>query len=84
MPIKLSKIKDPDEKLTKLKELFDKAYVAGQITRERAADDLTFYYASHWDDNLLENTNLTYRGQFDILKKAGRQIMADLAANPVQ
>jgi hypothetical protein len=70
--------------LTDLKRFHDKAYVAGQVTRERASDDLVFYHITQWDDNLLEDTNLAYRGQFDILRKAGRQILGDLSANPIQ
>ena len=70
--------------LTDLKLKFDKAYNAGRVTRERGSDDLVFYMVTHWDDQLLEETQLAYRGQFDILKKAGRQVMSDLAANPVQ
>lgn len=67
-----------------LKTLHDKAYDYGTITRERAADDMVFYWVTQWDDSLLDTTQLQYRGEFNILRKAGRQIMADLRANPVQ
>lgn len=70
--------------LKDLKKKHDKAYNSGQSTREKASDDLVFYHITQWDDGLSENTDLLYRGQFDILRKAGRQIMGDLAANPVQ
>ncbi|MBC2659741.1 portal protein [Pseudomonas sp. MSSRFD41] len=70
--------------LTKLKELHDKAYCHGQTTRLRAADDMMFYHITQWDDSTLGESSLQYRGQFDVLRKAGRQIMADLRANPVQ
>lgn len=70
--------------VAKLKQLHDKAYVANQDTRERASDDLVFYWISQWDDRLLNDSQLQYKGEFNILRKAGRQIMADLAANPVQ
>jgi hypothetical protein len=70
--------------LEDLKKLHDKAFNSGQVTRERASDDLLFYHITHWDDNYLASTTLSYRGQFDILKKAGRQILADLYENPVQ
>jgi hypothetical protein len=70
--------------LAEIKRLHDKAYVAGQITRERAADDMVFYYVTQWDDSILEDSQLAYRGEFNILKKAGREILAGLAANPVQ
>lgn len=70
--------------LTRLKELHDKAYCHGQTTRLRAADDMMFYHITQWDDSTLGESSLQYRGQFDVLRKAGRQIMADLRANPVQ
>ena len=70
--------------LTELKRLHDKAYTAGQVTRERAADDLVFYWVTQWDDNILADSQLAYRGEFNILRKAGRQILSDLAMNQVQ
>lgn len=70
--------------LNELKRLHDKAYNKGQVTRERASDDLVFYHVTQWDDNLLGESTLSYRGQFDILRKAGRQILTDLATNPIQ
>jgi len=70
--------------LAELKELHDKAYNNGIITRERAADDLAFYWVSAWQDNALDSSTLQFRGEFNILRKAGRQISADLRSNPVQ
>jgi len=70
--------------LQTLKELHDKAYSSNQVTREQAADDLVFYWVTQWDDQLLSDSQLQYRGQFDIVRKAGRQIMSDLRLNPVQ
>lgn len=70
--------------LAKLKSLHDKAYCYGQETRLRAADDMLFYHVTQWDDSTLGESSLQYRGQFDVLRKAGRQIMADLRSNPVQ
>ncbi len=70
--------------MKRLKEDFDRDYTANQTTRESAADDLVFYWITQWDDELLANSPLQYRGQFDILRKAGRQILSDLRANPVQ
>lgn len=67
-----------------LKKLNDKAYSHNQITREDSADDLVFYWRTQWDDNILGESTLSYRGQFDIIRKAGRDIMANLSANPVQ
>lgn len=70
--------------LEELKTLHDKAFNYNTITRERAADDTVFYYVTQWDDNLLGDSELQYRGEFNVLRKAGRQIMADLRANPIQ
>lgn len=70
--------------LKDLKELHDKAYQANQITREQASDDLVFYWVTQWDDQLLSDSQLQYRGEFNVLRKAGRQILSDLALNPVQ
>ena len=70
--------------LDELKTLHDKAYDSGTITRERASDDMVFYHVTQWDDSLLDTTMLQYRGEFNIIRKAGRQIIADLRANPVQ
>jgi len=70
--------------LEKLKKLHDKAYQSGQVNREEAANDLVFYYITQWDDDILSESQLGYRGEFNIVKKAGRQILSDLAANPVQ
>lgn len=67
-----------------LKEAIDKDYVANQVTRENAANDLVFYWVTQWDDNLLSESQLNYRGEFNVLRKAGRAISADLADNPVQ
>jgi hypothetical protein len=70
--------------LDDIKKLFDKAYNHGQTTREQMANDLVFYWVTQWDDSLLQGSSLSYKGEFNILRKAGRQVMADLRANPVQ
>ena len=70
--------------IKELKDYHDKAYTHNQVTRERAADDLVFYWVTQWDDSLLGESQLQYRGEFNVLRKAGRQIDADLRANPVQ
>ncbi|MAF43439.1 MAG: hypothetical protein CMI54_04620 [Parcubacteria group bacterium] len=70
--------------LDELKSLHDKAYNHGQVTREQASDDLIFYWVTQWDDTLLNSSTLQYRGEFNMLRKAGRQVMADLRANPIQ
>lgn len=70
--------------LIELKRLHDKAYDYNTITRERASDDLVFYWVTQWDDNLLSDASIQYRGEFNIIRKAGRQIISDLNSNPVQ
>jgi hypothetical protein len=70
--------------LKDIKRLHDKAYQAHQVTRERAADDLVFYWVTQWDETILQESQLSYRGEFDIIRKAGRSILADLASNPIQ
>ena len=70
--------------LTKLKDLHEKAYCYGQETRLRAADDMMFAWVSAWDETTLGESTLQYRGEFNVLRKAYRQIVADLRANPIQ
>lgn len=70
--------------LKQLKTLHEKAYNHGQDTRQKAADDLVFYWVTQWGDDDLNTVPLQYRGQFDVLRKAGRQILSDLRSNPVQ
>ena len=69
--------------LTDIKNKVDKGFQAGQTTRKEAAHDMVFYHITHWDSDLLSESQLAYKGQFDLLTKAGRQIIADLASNPV-
>lgn len=70
--------------LTDIKKYHDKSFISGQVNRERAADDIVFYWVTHWDDNSLAESQLGFRGEFDQLRKAGRDIMADLDGTPVQ
>lgn len=70
--------------LDQLMTMHDKAYEANQTTRKNAANDLIFYWVTQWDDNLLAGSQLSFRGEFNILRKAGRAITADLADNPIQ
>ena len=67
-----------------IKKFIDKGYEKGKAIRERAADDLVFYWVTQWDDNFLDESTLGYKGEFNILRKAGRQITTDLRLNPVQ
>lgn len=70
--------------IEKLKEMQDLAFNNNVTTRERASDDMVFYWVTQWDDQMLSESELAYRGEFNIVRKAGRQIMADLRANPIQ
>lgn len=67
-----------------LKKLHDKAYNHGYDTRQKAADDMVFAWVTQWDDTCLSESDLAYRGEFNILRKAMRQIITDLKLNPVQ
>jgi hypothetical protein len=67
-----------------IKKLHDKGYTHGQTTRQKASDDMLFALVSQWDDNFLSGSTLQYRGQFDMLRKAYRQIISAIKANPVQ
>jgi len=73
-----------DLELQELKRMHEKAFIANQIPRERSSNDLVFYWVTQWDDSILKSSQLAYRGEFDVLRKAGRQILSDLSANPVQ
>ena len=73
-----------DLTLKEIKDLHDKAYVNNQTTRISAADDLLFSRVTQWDNSLLENSQLGYKGEFNILRKATREIMSDLRTNQVQ
>ena len=75
---------DTDLSLEDLKELHDKAYESGYDTRLKAADDQLFAWVTQWDDTYLSESDLGYRGEFNILRKAMRQIITDLVSNPVQ
>lgn len=70
--------------LVELKELNDKAYEHNYDTRLKAADDQLFAWVTQWDDTYLSESDLGYRGEFNILRKAMRQILTDLISNPVQ
>jgi hypothetical protein len=67
-----------------IRKKFDADYCYNQRTRERAAADLVFYHITHWDDSMLEASPLQYRGEFDLLRKGKRDIIADMRANPIQ
>lgn len=65
-------------------KMHDKAYDSGYDTRLKAADDTVFAWITQWDDTYLAQSDLGYRGEFNILRKAMRQILTDLTLNPVQ
>jgi len=62
----------------------DKAYLYPQETREKASECSFFYHVSHWDDNMLSTSQLSYRGEFDMVGKAVKGVQGDLTSNPVQ
>ena len=70
--------------LDELMKLHDKAYNSGYDTRLKAADDMVFAWITQWDDTYLAQSDIGYRGEFNILRKAMRQILTDLTLNPVQ
>jgi len=70
--------------LDELMTMHDKAYDNGYDTRLKAADDMVFAWVSQWDDTYLAQSDIGYRGEFNILRKAMRQILTDLTLNPVQ
>tara|TARA_R110002020_G_scaffold461823_1_gene680973 strand:+ start:5026 stop:7107 length:2082 start_codon:yes stop_codon:yes gene_type:complete len=70
--------------LEQLKKNFDTDFNHGIEPREQASNDLIFYHVTQWDNNLIDDSQLSYKGQFDVLRKAGRHILAQLRSNPVQ
>ena len=73
-----------NDRLDDIKECFDQNFSANQETRRRGADDRVFAWVTQWDDTLLEDTENAYRGEFNLIRKGTRHIIADLRANPVQ
>lgn len=67
-----------------IKELHDKAYEANTDTRDEASSDLVFFHVTQWDDTLLDQSTLQYRGEFDVIKKGARDIISQLRLNEVQ
>ena len=68
----------------KLKDMQNKAYNSGYDTRLKAADDMLFAWVTQWDDQYLEQTDLATRFEFNLIRKAQRQILTDLILNPIQ
>nr|NIW97954.1 hypothetical protein [Phycisphaerae bacterium] len=71
-------------KIADIKKYVDIDYLHGQTVREKAADDMVFAWVTQYDDELLGALSLEYKGEFNILRKAMREIIADLQSNPVQ
>lgn len=67
-----------------IREWFDTDYTFSQVTRERSAGDMAFFWITHWDDNLLADSPLLYRGEFDMLRRAYRDVIADMRASPIE
>ena len=67
-----------------IRQWFDTDYVFSQVTRERSAGDMAFFWITHWDDGLLANSPLLYRGEFDMLRRAYRDVIADMRQNPIE
>jgi hypothetical protein len=57
-----------------LRDYFEKDFNANSISRDEAKNDLIFYWVTHWDDTILEGSQLTYKGEFDILNKSAKSI----------
>jgi hypothetical protein len=70
--------------LAAIKQMHDRAYTANQQTRIKAADDRLFCRVTQWDSSLLNDTQLAYKGEFDIISKARRQTKAELTENQPQ
>ena len=68
----------------KIQDAFDRDYSFAEVTRERAAADLSFFWITHWDDAILSGSQLLYKGEFDLLRKAMRDILSDMRSAPVQ
>ncbi len=68
----------------KIQQAFNRDFNFSKITRERAAADLSFFWITHWDDALLSGSQLLYKGEFDLLRRAMRDILSDMRSAPVQ
>lgn len=70
--------------IDEIKSHQDKMYSHGQLVRESSSTQLVFYWKTHWDASTLQNSDLGYKGEFDIMRKSGRQILGDMATNDIQ
>jgi len=59
-------------------KMHDENYVANQTTRDKSSLEMFFYWVSQWDENILTESTLTYKGQFDLCRKVGRDLIGNL------
>ena len=69
--------------IDEIRQLHDRAYENNQQTRETAADDMFFAWINQWDDSLLGESQLEYRGEFNIIRKGLRHVLSLLASRDV-
>ncbi len=70
--------------LKDLKENVARSHNYGRSCREDAYDDLEFNYLNQWNDETLDNSPISYRGQFDMTRKTIHHVLGEMMANPVQ
>jgi len=70
--------------LNDIQKMYEAAKNYNCDRRQEAQDELYFYWISHYSDEWRKALPLRFQGQFDQLRKAGRKIIGDLVANPVQ
>jgi len=70
--------------LDEIKSFYDKDKEQNSDSREESSNDTYFHWVSQWDDNILSDSSLAYKGEFNILRRASKQISTDLRTNPVQ
>ncbi len=69
--------------IDEIKRMHDRAFEENQTARIDAADDMAFFVINQWDDYASE-VSLQYRGEFDVLIKAERDVESKIRENPVQ
>lgn len=68
---------------TEVLKAHDNMWTSSQSTREKAAATLMFARVTQWDDAYLD-TQLEYRGEFDMIRKARRFNLSEMRKNPIQ
>ena len=69
--------------LEDIRYMHDRAFEKNQQTREDAANDMVFCWITQWDDSLLGESQLEYRGEFNIIRKGLRHVLSLLANRDV-